>query len=61
MGVGRGDGDIFWVGGGSWTFFMGEWGWMVLGGGIFWMLGIGWTFFLSGWGGGWRYILGGWG
>ena len=44
------DGDIFWVGGGSWTFFMGEWGWMVLGGGIFWMLGVGWTFFMGGWG-----------
>ena len=57
--MGRGDGDIFWVGGGSWTFFMGEWGWMVLGGGIFWVLGTGWTFFLSGWGG-WVEVYFGW-
>ena len=56
--MGRGDGDIFWVGGGSWTFFMGEWGWMVLGGRIFWVLGVGWTFFMGGWG--WVEVYFGW-
>ena len=29
----RVDGDIFLVGGGSWTFFMGEWGWVGVSGG----------------------------
>ena len=54
----RVDGDIFLVGGGSWTFFMGEWGWMVLGGRIFWVLGVGWTFFMGGWG--WVEVYFGW-
>ena len=35
MGVG---GSIFWVGGGGWTLFMGERGWVGVVGGIFWTL-----------------------
>ena len=46
-------GGIFWVGGGGWTCFMGEWkwlkvyldifyGWMGVSGGIFWVSGSGW-------------------
>ena len=35
---------------GGWTFFMGGWGYLRVGGGIFWVGWSGWTFFMSRWG-----------
>ena len=39
------DGFIFWVGRSTLIFFMGEWGWVELGGGIFWVVGVGVHFY----------------
>ena len=43
VGVNRGGKDIFWVGGGGWTIFMGEWGWLGVDGGIFWVVRVEWA------------------
>lgn len=42
-------GRIFWMDGGTWIFFMGEWRWVRASGSIFWVGGEGWTFFMGGW------------
>ena len=39
---------IFWMSGGGWMFFMGEWGWWVSGD-TFWVVGGEWTFFMGEW------------
>ena len=41
------NGGIFWLRGGGWTYFVGEWRCVGVGGGIFLVDRSGWTFFMG--------------